>query len=153
MTIMSSHHRTSLHFYVRGCRSTSDVNCGCEPCQITWSSTHLSSFMPFPTLYRSSQCPSCHSDCMHAVCLARDDHYLTRSKFNSLLTEMITPQTTMITECWHYIYIHRCTTLQTRGTAAHSSVDKANALNNFFYGCYNQNCPPNCITPQYWRGF
>ena len=24
---------------------------------------------------------------------AHDDHYLTRSKFNSLLTEMITPQT------------------------------------------------------------
>ena len=33
-------------------------------------------------------------------------------------------------------------TLQTSGTVAHSSVDKANALNNFFYGCYNQNCPP-----------
>jgi hypothetical protein len=33
-------------------------------------------------------------------------------------------------------------TLQTRGTVAHSSVDKANTLNNFFYSCYNQNCPP-----------
>ena len=32
--------------------------------------------------------------------------------------------------------------LRTRGTVAHSSVDKANALNNFFYDCYNQNCPP-----------
>ena len=29
-----------------------------------------------------------------------DDHYLMRSKFNSLLTEMITPQT------YHYIYIY-----------------------------------------------
>ena len=31
-----------------------------------------------------------------AVYVARDDHYLTRSKFNSLLAEMITPQTTNI---------------------------------------------------------
>ena len=31
---------------------------------------------------------------------AHDDHYLTRSKFNSLLTEMITPQT------YKYIYIY-----------------------------------------------
>ena len=33
-------------------------------------------------------------------------------------------------------------TLKIRDTVAHSSVDKANALNNFFYSCYNQNCPP-----------
>ena len=33
-----------------------------------------------------------------------DDHYLTRSKFNSLLTEMITPQTYIHTSI--YIYIH-----------------------------------------------
>ena len=32
-------------------------------------------------------------------------------------------------------------TLQTGGIVAHSSIDKANVLNNFFYSCYNQNCP------------
>ena len=46
-----------------------------------WYSTHLSSFMP----------------CLHssyaAWAHAHDDHYLMCSKFNSLLTEMITPQT------------------------------------------------------------
>ena len=30
---------------------------------------------------------------VRAYAHAHDDHYLTRSKFNSLLTEMITPQT------------------------------------------------------------
>ena len=30
---------------------------------------------------------------VRAYAHAYDDHYLTRSKFNSLLTEMITPQT------------------------------------------------------------
>ena len=33
-------------------------------------------------------------------------------------------------------------TLQTSSTTAHSSVDKANTLNNFFHSCFNQNCPP-----------
>ena len=37
---------------------------------------------------------------MRAYAHAHDDHYLTRSKVNSLLTEMITPQT------YKYIYIH-----------------------------------------------
>ena len=34
-----------------------------------------------------------------------DDHYLTHSKFNSLLTEMITPQTYMYTNIYIYTYI------------------------------------------------
>ena len=49
--------------------------------------THLSSYMP----------------CQHDGAVrtyAHDDDYLTRSKFNSLLTEMITPQT------YTYIYTH-----------------------------------------------
>ena len=41
-------------------------------------------------------------------------------------------------------------TLHTRGTVAHSSVDKANVLNNFFYGRYDQNCLP---LTQYFHNF
>ena len=29
----------------------------------------FSSFIPLPTLYRSSQCPNCHSDCVQCVCI------------------------------------------------------------------------------------
>ena len=39
---------------------------------------------------------------VQAYAHAHDDHYLTRSKFNSLLTEMITPQTSFI----YNIHIH-----------------------------------------------
>ena len=35
--------------------------------------------------------------CRHMHMRMHDDHYLTRSKFNSLLTEMITPQTYIYT--------------------------------------------------------
>ena len=58
--------------------------------RVVQHSTHLSSFMP--CLHWS-----CLSDkidgAVRAYAHAHDDHYLTRSKFNSLLTEMITPQT------------------------------------------------------------
>ena len=48
---------------------------------------------------------------------AHDDHYLTRSKFNSLLTEMITPQNIHIRI---YIYIlARVYTLDTSGDENH----------------------------------
>ena len=32
-------------------------------------------------------------------------------------------------------------TLEDRGTSIDSSIDKANALNRFFYSCFNNNCP------------
>ena len=32
--------------------------------------------------------------------------------------------------------------LQFNGTTAESSTDKADVLNNYFYGCFNHNTPP-----------
>ena len=88
--------RISLHgviFVLRKVESTSDVNRGPEPCQ---SGTALT----FPILcqYR----PKLHVPLRSIICSAHahDDHYRTRSKFNSLFTEMITPQT------YNYIYIY-----------------------------------------------
>ena len=76
------------HLHAQGSRSTSDVNCGPEPSQCSPALT-FSSF-------------SVHAD--RVQCAVRvhvhDDHYLTHSKFNSFLTEMITPQT------YKNIYIH-----------------------------------------------
>ena len=74
----------------------SDVNRGPEPCQ---SGTPLT----FPVLCLAytrvvSQIDGAVRAYAHAH--AHDDHYLTRSKFNSLLTEMITPQT------YIQVYIH-----------------------------------------------
>ena len=80
--------RISLHgviFMLRKVESTSDVNRGPEPCQCGPALT-FSSFLPLP---RSSQCLSYRAVHVYAC----DDHYLVCSKFNSLLTEMITPQT------------------------------------------------------------
>ena len=81
---------------LRKVESTSDVNRGPEPCQ---SGTALT----FPVLCLAytrvvSQIDGAVQAYAHAH--AHDDHYLTRSKFNSLLTEMITPQT------YIYIYIY-----------------------------------------------
>ena len=71
--------------------STSDVNRGPEPYQ---SGTVLT----FPVLCLAyTRVVSQIDGGVRAYAHAHDDHYLTRSKFNSLLTEMITPQT--------YIYI------------------------------------------------
>ena len=55
-----------------------------------WYSTHLSSFMP--QVVRLSACSQIDG-AVRAYAHAHDDHYLTHSKFNSLLTEMIIPQT------------------------------------------------------------
>ena len=45
---------------------------------------------------------------VRAYAHAHDDHYLTRSKFNSLLTEMITPQTEICpTNIQIYIYTYK----------------------------------------------
>ena len=57
-----------------------------------WYSTHLSSFMP--------QVVPQIDGAVQAYAHAHDDHYLTRSNFNSLLTKMITPQT-------YYIYTYK----------------------------------------------
>ena len=54
-------------------------------------------FYALPTLELSE---SQIDGAVRAYAHAHDDHYLTRSKFNSLLTEMITPQT------YKYIYIY-----------------------------------------------
>ena len=53
-------------------------------------------FYALPTL--ECTCISQIDGAVRAYAHARDDHYPTRSKFNSLLTEMIIPQT--------YTYIH-----------------------------------------------
>ena len=71
---------------LRKVESTSDINRGPEPCQ---SGTAL------------VQC-----GCMHVH--VHDDHYRTHSKYNSLFTEMITPQT----------YIHTITYIYTYKTAS-----------------------------------
>ena len=64
---------------LRKVESTSDVNRGSEPCQ---SGTALT----FPVFTRVvSQIDGV------VRAHAHDDHYLTRSKFNSLFTKMITP--------------------------------------------------------------
>ena len=81
---------------LRKVESTSDVNRGPEPCQ---SGTVLT----FPVLCLAytrvvSQILAQIDDAVRAYAHAYNNHYLTRSKFNSVLTEMITPQT--------YIYIH-----------------------------------------------
>ena len=84
----------------------SQVNRGPEPYQSgTPNSTHLSQFYALPTVSLElslSLVPkglgtrlvvSQIDGAVRAYAYAYDDHYLTRSKFNSLLTEMITPQT------------------------------------------------------------
>ena len=72
---------------LRKVESTSDVNRGPEPCQ---SGTALT----FPVLCLAyTRVVSQIDGAVRAYAHAHDDHYLTRSKFNSLLTEMITPQT------------------------------------------------------------
>ena len=80
---------------LRKVESTSDVNCGPEPCQ---SGTALT----FPVLRLAytrvvSQIDGAARAYAHAH--AHVDHYLIRSNFNSLLTEMITKQT--------YIYTYK----------------------------------------------
>ena len=83
---------------LRKVESTSDVNRGPEPCQ---SGTALT----FPVLCLA--CTRVVSQIDGAVRVythVHDDHYLTRSKINSLLTEMITPQTYI--QVYIYIYIH-----------------------------------------------
>ena len=79
----------SLHAVIfimlRKVESTSDVNRGPEPCQSVTALT-------FPVLCLAyARVVSQIDGAVQAH--AHDDHYLTRSKFNSLLTEMITPQT------------------------------------------------------------
>ena len=64
---------------LRKVESTIDVNRGPEPCQIGTALT-------FPVL-----CLAYIDGAVRAYAHAHDDHYLMRSKFNSLLTEMITP--------------------------------------------------------------
>ena len=72
---------------LRKMESTSDVNRGPEPCQ---SGTVLT----FPVLCLAyTRVVSQIDGTVRAYAHAHDDHYLMRSKFNSLLTEMITPQT------------------------------------------------------------
>ena len=79
---------------LRKVESTSDVNRGPEPCQ---SGTALT----FPVLCLAyTRVVSQIDGAVRAYAHAHDDHYLTRSKFNSLLTEMITPQT------YIQVYIH-----------------------------------------------
>ena len=72
--------------------STSDVNCGPEPCQSGTALTY-----PVLCLAYTRAGSRVVSGAVRAYAQAHDDHYLTHSKFNSLLTEMITLQT--------YIYI------------------------------------------------
>ena len=72
---------------LRKVESTSDVNRGPEPCQ---NGTALA----FPVLCLVyTRVVSQIDGAVRAYAHAHEDHYLTRSKFNSLLTEMITPQT------------------------------------------------------------
>ena len=72
---------------LRKVESTSDVNRGPKPCQ---SGTALT----FPVLCLAyTRVVSQIDGAVRAYVHACDDHCLTRSKFNSLLTEMITPQT------------------------------------------------------------
>ena len=78
---------------LRKVESTSDVNRGPEPCQ---SGTALT----FPVLCLAyTRVVSQIDGAVRAYAHAHDDHYLTRSKFNSLLTEMITPQTYKTASC------------------------------------------------------
>ena len=76
----------SLHaviFMLRKVESTSDVNRGSESCQ---SGTALT----FPVLCLAYTRVVSQIDCaVRAYAHAHDDHYLTRSKFNYLLTENI----------------------------------------------------------------
>ena len=88
----------SLHavmFMLRKVESTSDVNRGPEPCQ---SGTALT----FPVLCLAyTRVVSQIDGAVRTYAHAHDDHYLSISKFISLLTEIITPQT-----CKNiYIYI------------------------------------------------
>ena len=78
-------------FMFRKVESTSNVNRGSEPCQ---SGTALT--FPVLCLAYTRIVSQIDDDAVRAYAHAHDDHYLTRSKFNSLLTEMITPQTTNI---------------------------------------------------------
>ena len=75
--------------------ATSDVNRGPGHCQ---SGTAL--IFPVLCLAYTRIVESQIDGAVRAYEHAHDDHYLTRSKFNSLLTEMITPQTRP-----RYIYI------------------------------------------------
>ena len=65
------------------------VSCGPEPCQ---SGTALTFPLPVLCLAYTRVVPQIDGT-VRTYAHAHDDHYLTRSKFNSLLTEMITPQT------------------------------------------------------------
>ena len=72
------------------------TNRGPEPCQ---SGTLTA--LTFPVLCLAyTRVVSQIDGAVEAYAHAHDDHYLTRLKFNSLLTEMITPQT------YKNIYIH-----------------------------------------------
>ena len=72
---------------LRKVESTSDVNRGSEPCQSGTVLTFLVLCLAYTRVVAQID------GAVRAYAHADDDHYLTRTKFNSLLTEMITPQT------------------------------------------------------------
>ena len=81
-------------FMLRKVESTSGVNRGSEPCQSGTVLTFLVLCLAYTRVVSQGA--------VRAYAHADDDHYLTRTKFNSLLTEMITPQTYI----QENIYIH-----------------------------------------------
>ena len=75
-------------FMLRKVESTSDVSRELESCQSGTALTY-----PVLCLAYTRVGSRIVSGAVRAYAHAHDDHYLTRSNFNSLLTEMITPQT------------------------------------------------------------
>ena len=71
------------------------------------SLTRVVQHSPFPVLCLAyTRVVSQNDGAVRAYEHAHDDHYLARSKFNSLLTEMITPQTYIqVYNIYIYIYI------------------------------------------------
>ena len=83
---------------------------------------------------------------VRAYAHAHDDHYLTRSKFNSLLTEMITPQTYIHTSI--YIYIHIKPLPVPRVFGARSGSPRTTEENHEKRMEEQVQCPNSCHTPR-----
>ena len=78
--------------------ATSDVNCGSEPCQCGPALTFQ--FHAFAGYLSTRVAVIFQIACSAVNVYVHDDHYLMCSKFNSLLTEMITPQTYIKITSW-----------------------------------------------------
>ena len=94
---------------LREVESTSDVNRGLEPYQ-----SRVVQYSPFPVLCLAyTRVISQIDGAVRAYAHAYDDHYLTRSKFNCLLTEMITAQTYI--QIYIYTYTRSSCSINTFG--------------------------------------